>query len=98
MGFAEGLIPASALVKVAQVRFDNAKVVLGPVPETRETRTAVEGLFDFSTAIDAGNAAEKLNLNGISQEIIQRSLLIVQTEPIGDRFFVFMAERPNMTR
>jgi hypothetical protein len=97
VGSAEGFIPAGAPVKVAQVGFDDAEIVFGPIPKTRVTRTAVEGLFDLAAAIDTGNDSEIVDLYGISQEIIQRGFLVVEPDPVGDGIFVFVCERPKMT-
>src|SRR5690606_10323526 len=97
MGLAKALIPTRALMKMTQVRFDDAEVVFGPIPETGETGAAVIGLFDFSAAINAGNDAEIADLNGISQEIIERHFLIIQAQPVGDGVFVFAAQGPDMT-
>src|SRR5690554_6779107 len=97
MGSAKVLVAAGTLVKVAQMGFDDAEVIFGPVPETRVARTAVEGFFDFSTAIDTGNDSEIVDLNRISQEIIQRGFLIVKPDPVGDGTFVLVAERPKVT-
>jgi len=97
MGSSEGFIPAGAPVKVAQMGLDDAEIVFGPIPETRVAGTAVEGFFDFSAAINTGNGSEIVDLNGISQEIIQRGFLIVQPEAVGDGIFVFVAQRPKMS-